>query len=294
MDKLIITTAITGMGIVTSDMSPYMPKTVDEVAEEVFRSYEAGSASVHLHAIDPTTGGRAPEPNLVIKEYIKAIRERCDVLINVTTGGGRRVTPAQEAEGLTVDDIIHEKIQLGEDLCSLNMASTNPWRYPPPSDRSMQNPTSRLEKWATWMKEAGVKPEMEVWTPNDVMVGAIMHQRGILEEPLYYQLCMTGMAGIPPTARALQYCIDSIPKEVKSVVSAFGIGRNEIPVAALATVMGTHTRVGFDDNIYLSYKVLAKSNAELVTKVVGIAKAVGREIATVDDAREMLGIRRNP
>ena len=292
MEKMIITTAVTGMGIVTSDMSPYMPKTVDEVAEEVFRSYEAGSAAVHLHAIDAKTGGPAPEPNPVIREYIKAIRERCDVLINVTTGGGRRLTPAQEAEGLTIDDIIHEKIQLGEDLCSLNMASHNRWRYPPPSDRVSHNPTTLLERWARWMKESGVKTEMEVWTPNDIMVGATMYQRGLLEEPIYFQICMTGGSGIPPTAKALLYCIESVPKDVKSVWSAFGIGRNEIPVSALATVMGGNTRVGFDDNIYLSYKVLAKSNEELVSKVVRIAKEVGREIATVDDAREMLGLRK--
>jgi 3-keto-5-aminohexanoate cleavage enzyme len=279
MEKLIITCAVTGFSAMKSD-TPYIPITPDEIVEETYRAYQAGASIVHLHARDPKTG-KSVADNALFKEYYDRIREKCDIIVNITTGGGREVPPEK------LDDVIHERIRLKPDMDSLNMGSVNVW-FTPISDDVFINSTARVERWAKWMLEEGVKPELEIYDTGMINIAATMIERGVIREPAHYQFVMIGKTGISPTVKNLAYLAEEIPRNATWSVCA--IGRYEMPMAAVAITMGGHVRVGFEDNIYLSRGVLAKSNAELVGKVVRMAKELGREIASPEEARKILNI----
>lgn len=280
MEKLIITAAVTGGDVVSKRLTPHVPCTIDEIVEEVYKSWEAGASIVHLHAKDPKTGSPASDPNPVLREYIRGIRARCDIIINVTTGGGRRV-PEEK-----LDEVIRERCGFGQEMSSLNMGTINFWV--PPYMGYFSNTVQRIERWAGFMQEKGVKPELEVYDTGMINTALSLAQKGSLKEPLHFQFVMIGGTGISPTPKGLLYCVESIPENYTWSVCA--LGRYEMAMAAMAIVLGGHVRVGMEDNIYLSRGILAKSNAELVSKAVRIAKELGREIATPDEAREILNL----
>ena len=288
VDKLIITAAITGGEAVSKEVTPYVPCTVDEIVEEVCKCRKAGAAIVHLHAKDPKTGKPAVDPNSILREYIERIKESeaSDIIINVTTGGGR-VDPTK------LDDVMKERIkmaaELGVEMMSLNMGSINLW-VPPISDVVFENTTARIERWARWMLEHNIKPELEIYDTGMINTAITLLERGVLKRPLHFQFVMIGRTGISPTPKALLYCLDQIPDD--STWSVCALGRHEFPMITLGILLGGHVRVGMEDNIYIEKGVLAKSNAELVAKVVRIAKELGREIATPEEARKILNIRR--
>ncbi len=286
MDKLIITAAVTGGEYVSKAATPYVPSTVDEIVEEVACSVEAGASIVHLHAKDPETGEPwAGDPNPVLKEYVDRIRERVDVVINLTTGGGRVGNPPEKW-----DELVMARCRLGQEMMSLNMGTMNRWAEHP-TGRIFLNTVDMIERWVGYMVEAGVKAEHEVYDTGMINVCRQLAEKGIVPEPLHIQFVMVGRTGILPTPRALLYCLDQIPEGWTWSVCA--LGRHEIPMAAVAMTLGGHVRVGFEDNIYLRRGVFAKSNAELVRKVVNIAKELDRPVATPDDTRQMLRLRRS-
>ena len=284
MEKLIITAAITGGERVTKKKTPYIPCTPEEVAEEAYKCWEAGAAIVHLHAKDPVTGEPASDPNSVLREYVKEIRKRCDIIINITTGGGRRTIPPEK-----LDEVMRERMTLGQEISSLNMGSINTWAEPI-SDYVFSNTTARIERWVKFMSEAGVNPELEIYDTGMINTALMMMERGILKRPLHFQFVMVGMTGMSPTIKCLQYCVDSIPPD--STWSVCALGRHQIPMTTAAMLLGGHVRVGMEDNIYIEKGILAKSNAEFVAKIVRIAKELGREIATPDDAIRILNLKK--
>ena len=287
MEKLIIGAAITGGEYVTKQLTPYVPCTVEEIAEEAYRCWETGASIIHLHAKDPETGGPIADPrkaNLILREYIKEIKKRCDVIINVTTGGGRGQLPPTE-----LDEVIRERLTLGQEISSLNMGTINIW-VEPITDYFFVNTTSLVERWAKYMMEANVKPELEVYDTGMINTAITLLERGVLKEPPWFQFVIVGRTGMSPTVRCLQYCVDCLPKD--SIWSVCALGKWEIPMATAAILLGGHVRVGLEDNIYIQRGILAKSNAELVAKVVRIAKEIGREIATPDEARRILGLKK--
>jgi 3-keto-5-aminohexanoate cleavage enzyme len=285
MDKLIITAAVTGGEYVSKAVTPYVPSTVDEIVEEVARCVEAGASIVHLHAKDPVTGEpHRGDPNPILREYIERIRERVDVVINVTTGGGRLGVPPERW-----DELVRERCRLGQEMMSLNMGTINRWAEHATGPVFM-NTVEMIERWCRYMVEAGVKPEHEIYDTGMINVCRDLAERGIAPEPLHIQFVMVGRTGMLPTPKTLLYCLDQLPRSWTWSVCA--LGRHEIPMAAVAMTLGGHVRVGFEDNIYLKRGVLAKSNAELVEKVADMARILDRPIATPDDAREMLGLRR--
>ncbi len=283
MDKLIITAAVTGGEYVSKASTPYVPSTVDEIVDEVVRSVEAGASIVHLHAKDPETGDPwSGDPNPVLREYVDRIRERVDVVINLTTGGGRVGNPPERW-----DELVRERCGLGQEMMSLNMGTMNRWMEHP-TGRIFLNTIDVIERWVGYMAEAGVKPEHEVYDTGMINVCRQLAEKGVAPEPLHIQFVMVGRTGILPTPKALLYCLDQIPDGWTWSVCA--LGRHEIPISAVAMTLGGHVRVGFEDNIYLRRGVLAKSNAELVEKVVNIARELDRPVATPDEARELLGL----
>jgi len=307
MEKLIITAALTGGDFVSKLQTDYVPCTVDEIVEEVIKCRKAGASIVHLHAKDPKTGMPHSEPNSVFPEYIRRIRksEASDIIINVTTGGGRPI-PKEIAEAMgieqkitieeyerTLDKVMEERATFGQEMSSLNMGSINVWvDMGIPQLRSMvfRNPISTIEKWAGYMYKNNVKPELEIYDTGMINTAKTLVEEEKLKEPLHIQFVLFGgFSCMSPTPKTLIYCAESILENWTWSVCA--PGRTEMEMGALAIMMGGHVRIGMEDNIYLEKGMLAKSNAELVAKVARIAKELGREIATPDEARQILGLK---
>ena len=307
MEKLILTAALTGGEFVSKLQTDYVPCTVDEIVEEVCRCRKEGASIVHLHAKDPETGRPHPRPNSMLPEYIKRIRESeaSDIIINVTTGGGRPL-PKELAELMgveqpvtkeeyerTVDKVMEKRMTFGQEMSSLNMGSINIWEdmgIPLVRNFIFSNPIPRIQLWAEYMYKNNVKPELEVYDTGQINTTKTLVKEGKLKEPLHIQFVMFGgMSCMSPTPQTMVYCVQSIPETWTWSVCA--PGRYEMQMGALAIMMGGHVRVGMEDNIYLEKGVLAKSNAELVAKIARIAKELGRRIATPGETREILGLK---
>jgi 3-keto-5-aminohexanoate cleavage enzyme len=150
------------------------------------------------------------------------------------------------------------------------------------------NDIPRIKKWAGYMKDQGVKPELEVYDTGMINTAKMLADEGIFETPLHIQFVMIGRTGFSATPKALLYCLDELPHDWTWSVCA--LGRAELPMGSIAMTLGGHVRVGFEDNIYLSRGELLKSNAQLVKRVVTIAEALNIEIAKPAEARKILGI----
>jgi 3-keto-5-aminohexanoate cleavage enzyme len=286
LEKLIVTAAVTGGEYVSKATTPYVPSTADEIVDEVVRSVEAGASVVHLHAKDPRTGEAwSGDPNPLLREYIDRIRERVDVVINVSTGGGRVGNPPERW-----DELVRARCRLGAEMMSLNMGTMNRWAEHPTGPIFL-NTVEMIERWCGYMAEAGVKPEHEVYDTGMINICHQLAEKGIVPEPLHIQFVMVGRTGFLPAPKALLYSLDQIPSSWTWSVCA--LGRNEIPMAAVAMTLGGHVRVGFEDNVFLRRGVLARSNAELVEKVANIARELDRPIASPDEARAILGLRKD-
>ncbi|MCK4400418.1 3-keto-5-aminohexanoate cleavage protein, partial [Candidatus Bathyarchaeota archaeon] len=220
----------------------------------------------------------------VLREYVERIREEVDVVINLTTGCGRVGNPPE-----VWDRLVEERCKLGQEMMSLNMGTMNRWAEHPSGDIFL-NTVKMIERWCGYMASHGVKPEHEVYDTGMINVCRQIADKGIVPEPLHIQFVMVGRTGFLPSPRMLQYSVDLLPPGWTWSVCA--LGRHQIPMAAVATVMGGHVRVGFEDNVFLRRGELAKSNADLVQKAANIARELERPIASPDDAREILEIKR--
>jgi 3-keto-5-aminohexanoate cleavage enzyme len=273
MRKVIITIAPTG-SIPTRKDNPNLPITPEEVAEETRRAYEAGAAVVHLHARNPDTG--EPSSDLdVFRAYLTAIRAVCPIITQITTGGGATTL------GLTPEQRLKAVEELRPDSASLNAGSMNFGR------KLFPNTPDTMELYARRMKELGVMPEFEIYDLSMIQnVDIWIRQGGILGPPYQLSFVLGVVGGIPATFKNLLHMKESIPEDY--TWQAIGIGRHQIPMGIMAVLLGGSLRVGFEDNVYLSRGVLAKSNAELVEKAVRIIRELGFDIATVEDARRIL------
>lgn len=284
MEKLIITAAVTGGEYVSKETTPYVPSTMDEIVDEVVRCVVEGASIVHLHAKDPDTGeAYSGNPNPILEEYVERIREEVDVVINLTTGGGRVGNPPE-----VWDELVRERCRLGQEMMSLNMGTMNRWAEHPTGEIFL-NTLDMIERWCGYMVEAGVKPEHELYDTGMINVCRDLSERGIVPDPHHVQYVMVGRTGFLPKPKMLLYCLDQAPQEWSW--SACALGRHEIPLTTVAMTLGGHVRVGFEDNIYLRYGELAKSNAQLVRKVTNIARELERPIAKPEEVREMLNLK---
>ncbi len=277
MDKVIITAALTGSRT-TKAHNPAVPYTPQEIAEDAVACWQAGAAVVHIHVRDPQTG--APSMDLALfREVVERIRARCDVVLNLTTSG-------LHLEGPDVLERRLAPVTLHPDLCSLDIGSVN-FR-----DRVFLNPPEWGEVAARRMREHGVKPEIEVFDVGHVAQALDLIARGLVEEPPYFQLCMGVPWGIPATPENLLFLRSQLPPGARW--SVLGVGRAQWTMVALGILLGGHVRVGFEDNVYLERGVLAASNAQMVEKAVRLVRDLGREVASVDEARAILGLPARP
>lgn len=271
--KVIITVAPTG-SIPDRKDNPNIPYTAREVAAETVRAYEAGASVVHLHARDPQTGKPSSDIE-VFRSYLDEIRAACPIITQITTGGGATTL------GLSVEDRLRPVLELLPDSASLNAGSMNFGRVLFP------NTPDTMELYAQRMKEAGVMPEFEAYDLSMINnVEYWVRRQGILDPPYQFSFVMGVIGGIPATPKNLLAMRDALDPAYRW--QAIGIGRHQFTMGAMGALLGGGLRVGFEDNVYLSKGVLAKSNAELVEKAVRIVHELGFEVATLEEAREML------
>jgi 3-keto-5-aminohexanoate cleavage enzyme len=273
MDKVILTAAVTGSRP-TKEMNAAVPYSPTEIAQAAVECCQAGAAIVHIHVRDPETG--RPDFRIeLFQEVMDRVRAECDVILNLTTSGLFLRGP----------DLIEKRLEpvaLRPEICSLDIGSLNF------SDRVFENPPEWGRAAAERMRQYGVKPEIEVFDVGHIHQARSLIEEGLVDPPPLFQLCMGVKWGIEATAENLLFLRSKLPPETRW--SVLGVGRAQLPMAALAIVLGGNVRVGFEDNLYLHPGVLAESNAQLVERVVDLARMLEREPATPDEARQLLGL----
>jgi len=269
VEKLIITAAMVGAEV-TRQENPNLPFTPEEIAQAAEEAWKAGASIIHLHVRDEQ--GKATQSAAVFREAADRISRRCDVIIQVSTGGGVGMTAEERIQSLT----------LNPEMATLTTGTVNF------GDGVFYNPPKDIETFARAMKERGVKPEIEVFDVGMIGGALALVKKGLVQPPLHYDFVMGVPGGIPGTPRDLLHLVESLP--AGSTWSVAGIGRAELPLGVMAIIMGGHVRVGFEDNVYYSKGVLAESNAQLVARIVRLARELGREVATPNEARAILGL----
>lgn len=276
-DKVIITVAQTG-ALVTKKMNPAVPEQPEEIAASAYDCYNEGAAIVHIHARNKEgipTGSAA-----VFRDIHERIRKKCTIIIQDSTGGGANLTVEQRTECLEAQP----------EMASLNMG-TMVRTIGEHAGTVFMNTRTDIEAFVKRMNQFGVKPEMECYNIAMVQEAERLIKAGLLQKPYYLNLIL-GMA----YQGALQYnpmlfhtYIQCLPDD--SIFNSLGVGPYQTFVATLGMIYGGAVRVGLEDNIYYAKGELAKSNAQLVARVVRIARELGKEPATPDEARQLLGLK---
>jgi 3-keto-5-aminohexanoate cleavage enzyme len=272
MEKLILTAAICGAEV-TKEHNPAIPYTIDEIAKEAKLAMEAGASIIHLHVREDD--GTPTQSRDRFKAAMDAIKASCpDAIIQPSTGGAVGMS---NEERLQPVDLIPEMATL--DCGTVNFGA----------DDIFVNSENTIIAFGKKMIELGVKPEVEVFDKGMIDTAIRLHKKGFINGPMHFNFVMGVTGGIAATLRDFVFMMGSIPSESTFTVS--GIGRAQFQMAAASIIAGGHVRVGFEDNIYLEKGVLAKSNAELVSKAAKLAKELGRQIATPEEARRILGLK---
>jgi len=301
-DKVIISCAVTG-AMHTPSMSPYLPVTPDEIFEEAIDAAEAGAAILHLHARNPVDGRPTPDP-AVFDQFVPRIRAATDAVINITTGG---------STSMTVADRLAYPLQAKPEMCSLNMGSMNfsihpvarkikNWQYgwEQPYVEGMEDLIFRntfrdikhiLQRLG---EDCGTRFEFECYDVGHLYNLAHFVDEGLIKGPLFIQSIFGILGGIGPDPENLvtmRTTADRLFGRANYRFSVLGAGRHQMPLLTMAAVMGGNVRVGLEDSLYLGKGQLAKSCAEQVLKIRRILEELSLEIATPDEAREMLGLK---
>ncbi|WP_202079671.1 3-keto-5-aminohexanoate cleavage protein [Caldalkalibacillus salinus] len=270
MDKLIITAAVNGAEV-TREHHPNIPYTPEEVADEVVKAYHAGASIAHIHArLDDGTPTQDRERYAQIYHHI---RKRCDIIVQVSTGG---------AVGMTLQERM-QPLLLQPEMATLTTGTVNF------GSGVFMNTPEDIKTLAETMIREKVQPEFEIFEMGMINNALHLLRDGIVEGHAHFDFVMGVPGGIPATIHNLLALVQNLPQGATWTVA--GIGRHQLPMALHALLMGGHVRVGFEDNIYFQKGVLADSNAQLVERVVRFAKEVGREVATPVEARQLLNLK---
>jgi uncharacterized protein (DUF849 family) len=283
-------------------MSPYLPITPEQIADNAIQACEAGAAAVHIHVRNPETGQPSPDLEL-FKKVLTRVKSKCDVIVCPSTGGGLGMTPEQRVAVVST---------FKPELASCNMGSMNfalfpllekmkdfkfPWEkqyLESTEDLIFPNTFKSIRIFLNIFNENGTKPELEVYDAGMLSNAAFMIGRGLLKTPVYIQFVLGILGGMAATIENLVFLYESACRQIGErnfVWSVCAAGRNEIPMGTHALLMGGNARVGMEDALWLDKGVLAKSNAELVAKIIRIAKEFGIEPATPAEARKMLELK---
>ncbi|MFH1952660.1 MAG: 3-keto-5-aminohexanoate cleavage protein [Pseudomonadota bacterium] len=272
MEKVIISVGVTGSRI-TKQQTPYIPITPEEIAQSGIDAWKAGASILHVHVRDPRTELGTQDINL-FKRVTDRLRAETDAILCLTTSGipGRNLAIEERLIPLS----------LSPELVSFDAGSIN-------IDRNVfLNPPEFLEALANEALVKGIKLELEVFDVGMVYTCLRYFEKGLLKPPLHFQFVLGAIGGMGAVPKSLLYLTEIIPQG--STWSVIGVGQGQLPMAMMAILMEGHVRVGLEDNIYYRKGVLAKSNAELVERVVRITKEYGRDVATPQEARKILSL----
>ncbi|WP_026573065.1 3-keto-5-aminohexanoate cleavage protein [Bacillus sp. UNC438CL73TsuS30] len=271
MEKLIITVATTG-DFATKEHTPYLPTTPQEIADSIYESWQAGAAIAHIHVRDDNG-----IPTLDAEKYREVRRlleeKNCDIIINYTTAGG-------ELRDVTKRFPICE---LQPELASFDAGSFNI------GPNVFIHTQGMLEQLAEKMLETGVKPELEVFDVGMIHNAMRVAKKGLIKDPFFFQFVLGAQGGIPATPENLMFMKNSIPEG--AYWSAIGASKDQLMINTMTILLGGHVRVGMEDAVYFRKGELAKTNAQFVKRIVDLANTLGREIATPDEARKILGLK---
>ena len=284
----ILTCAVTGEGPLNPD-HPNFPITTTQIADAAAQAAQAGATTIHCHVRDPDTGQGSHDPALYAA-LVEEIRSRdLDILLNLTCGGNATFapepfdscTPGPASDAGSVGVRVRHIEECAPEIASLDITTMNE------DDQVYLNTAPTLRAMAQRFRDANVKPEFEVFGPGDLVFLGDLIARDMVAPPPLVQFVMGVRWGMPCNIETIMYMKSQLPAGAEW--GMLGIGRNQMPVAALSAVLGGHVRVGLEDNLYLEKAVFA-TNGQLVERARMLIEGVGRKVATPSQAREILGL----
>ena len=299
--KVIITCAVTG-SVHTPTMTPYLPITPDEIASESIAAAEAGASVIHLHARNPVDGRPTPDPAMFM-QFLPRIKQNCDAVINITTGGSL---------GMSIEDRLAAPLLAQPELCSLNMGSMNfgafnagskikDWKYDwekpyleKTRDSIVSNTFGQIGTFIERLgKDCGTRFECECYDVGHLYTLAYFLDQKLLEPPLFVQTIFGVMGGIGAHPEDLAHMRRTADRLFGADYqwSILAAGRQQMNLITIGAAMGGNVRVGLEDSIYLVPGTLAKSNAEQVSKIRRILEELSLDIASPTEARQMLKLK---
>jgi uncharacterized protein (DUF849 family) len=299
--KIIITCAITG-STHTPSMSEHLPLTPEQIASQSIEAAEAGAAIIHLHARNPADGRPTPDP-AVYRQFVPVIAAATDAIVNITTGGSTRMTLAER---------LAYPLEVGPEMCSLNMGSMNfsihdvasrisSWRYDwekpyleGMEDQVFRNTFKDIRYILQDLGAKGTRFEFECYDVGHLYNLSYFVEKGLVKPPFFIQSIFGVLGGLGPDPENLtlmRMTADRLFGRESYQFSVLGAGRHQLPFVTLGALMGGHVRVGLEDSIYIAKGVPAKSSAEQVWKIRRILEELSLEIATPAEAREILRLK---
>lgn len=301
MSKVIITCAITG-GAHTPTMSDALPVTPQEIADQAIAAAAAGAAILHLHARNPADGRPTGDP-AIYAQFLPVIRQRCDAIVNITTGGSATMPVAER---------LLAAVRFRPEMCSLNMGSMN-FAFFPIADRIttwkhgwerdyivnsddyiFRNTFRDIATILGTLRDAGTRFEHECYDVGHLYNLAHFVNRGLVTPPFLIQMIFGILGGIGPDLENLMFMkatADRLFGRDSYQWSVLAAGRHQMPFVTQAALMGAHVRVGLEDSLFIEHGTLAVSNAQQVEKIVRIIREMGHEPATPAEARAILGLK---
>jgi uncharacterized protein (DUF849 family) len=289
MSKTILTCAVTG-NQTTLEQHPGLPCTPEQIATACIEAAKAGAAITHIHVRYPD--GRPSMELAHYREVVDRIRDSgTDLIINLTTGPGQRFIPSKDnpsvaAPGTTLTTPmrrVEHVLALKPEICTLDLNTM--WS----GSSAVINSPESITAMAQAMREAGSKPELEVFDSGDIQLAKMLIEKGVLDRPAMFQIVTGIRFGFEQTPQTMAYAKSLLPAD--AVWAGFGIGRMAYPMLAQAFLLGGHVRIGLEDGVNLRRGVLAPSNAAMVEKAARIVDELGGELATVKEARAILGLK---
>jgi 3-keto-5-aminohexanoate cleavage enzyme len=269
MDKLIITVAPCVPPVHFDDV-PGLQLTPEAIAGEVYRAYNTGATLAHLHVLDEQ--GYPTSDLAAFRRTLAMIRKRCDILLEGSTGGVGTLSPAERCVSLQTD----------VELASLNPGSVN-------YDTGVYiNSPDDINYWVREMHARGIKPDIAIFETGMIANAMRYAEQGLIEKPYLFSFVLGQVGALPATAKNLLHLAETVPPG--SIWGVLGHGGHDLWASSMAMLMGGQARAGFEDNAFYRPRELAKSNAQLIERLVRIANEVGRPIASVAEARQMLGL----
>jgi len=299
--KIIITCAVTG-SIHTPTMSPYLPCTPDDIAEQAIAAAGAGASILHLHARDPLTGQPTADAS-VFMQFLPQIKQQSDAVVNITTGGSSL---------MTLDERLAAPSMLAPEMASLNMGSMNfglfplkkryeNWQFewePKLLDATREvvfkNTFADIEQiFETLGKGCGTRFEFECYDVGHIQTLAFYLREGLIQKPVFVQFVLGVLGGIDASPESLMHMKATADRLLGDnyQFSVLAAGRMQIPLATLGVILGGNVRVGLEDSLLIERNELATSNAQQVQKIRRIIEDLGHDIASPDEARKMLGLK---